>query len=396
MNPNVTVKSTGNRGDTAGTDGGIERVLLLSNSAQIGGGNRSLLLLADGLRKRGVQPMIVHPSAGPMLAESRSQQIASVVVPNQQPSWKHPWQTVSARREWRSVIDEFQPELIHANDLSTCRSISGVAVSAGIPLIAHVRFPPTRDYADWVFRRVPSPQAFIFNSHQMHSSVWPLLRPGSPDSRTYVVHNGVAVDEFHAAPGGMTDRPRIGIVANLLPVKGHEDFLQMAAGLTRDGYDADYWIIGGDIHRTGFGERLERLAEELHLADRIRFWGHRSDVASLVSQLNIAVCASHEEPFGRCLVEAMACEKPVVATRVGGIPEVVAEGVTGFLVEPRSPDQLAAAVADLLDDRQLAATLGCAGRARVEELFSADAHVESILEIYRAEAVAALPAAVAR
>jgi alpha-maltose-1-phosphate synthase len=102
----------------------------------------------------------------------------------------------------------------------------------------------------------------------------------------------------------------------------------------------------------------------------------------LLNELDVLVCPSHVEPFGRCLIEAMACEKPVVATRVGGIPEVVDDGTTGILVPPNSPELLATAVASLLNDAELSVRMGQAGRARVENHFAADAHVAAVLEVY--------------
>jgi glycosyltransferase involved in cell wall biosynthesis len=176
--------------------------------------------------------------------------------------------------------------------------------------------------------------------------------------------------------------PKIGIVGNLIPIKGHEDFLRMAALLKDRGTEAEYWIIGEDIHRTGHGERLKQMSRRLGLNDQVVFWGFRTDIAELLNQLSVLVVASHVEPFGIVAVEGMACELPVVATRVGGIPEVIQDGVTGFLVPSRSPDDLAERVALLLFNPELRRRMGKMGRARAESMFSDETHARRISDLY--------------
>jgi starch synthase len=111
------------------------------------------------------------------------------------------------------------------------------------------------------------------------------------------------------------------------------------------------------------------------------------DVVQLYSHASLFVCPSVYEPFGLINLEAMACGTPVVATRVGGIPEVVLDGETGQLVPPRDPAALADAVRRLLADPGRAAEFGAAGRRRVEARFSWDRIAERTLEVYR-EAIA--------
>jgi glycosyltransferase involved in cell wall biosynthesis len=192
------------------------------------------------------------------------------------------------------------------------------------------------------------------------------------------------LDQFPLAQNSGNRVPKIGIIANLLPVKGHLDFLQMAHELLTDHIEAEHWIIGGDVLDSGYGQVLEDKTRELGLAKHVRFWGHRSDVASLVRQLDVVVCSSHVEPFGICSLEAMACGKPVVATRVGGIPEVVQDGLTGFLVPPRTPTELARAVKQFVQNPDLSRAMGLAGRKRVENHFTHTVQAEKILAIYQA------------
>jgi glycosyltransferase involved in cell wall biosynthesis len=157
----------------------------------------------------------------------------------------------------------------------------------------------------------------------------------------------------------------------------------MAQELTEGGIEADYWIIGGDVHGNGYGKFLEHRVCELGLRERVTFLGHCANVPALLQQSDVVVSSSHVEPFGICLIEAMACEKPVVATRVGGIPEVVDDEKTGILIPPRRPADMAKAVKRFLDDPALRQEMGRAGRKRVERLFTAEVHADKVLASYQ-------------
>src|SRR5262249_55252191 len=115
------------------------------------------------------------------------------------------------------------------------------------------------------------------------------------------------------------------------------------------------------------------------------------EVVQLYSHAAVFACPSVYEPFGLINLEAMACQTPVVASAVGGILEVVEDGRTGLLVPPASPDDLAASIRRVLDDRELASALAQAGRRRVEERFSWASVAERTEQVY-ADAIAGFPA----
>ncbi len=377
------------------------RVLYLTNSAQIGGGNRALETLWEGLGDRGVEPLAVVPERGPMADLCREKSIPREILAYQQPSWREPIQTWRGLRAWLDLLDRMEPRLVHANDFVNARSIAPAAWRRRLPLICHVQFHRSPEFLRWVFRGLPKPRLFIHNSEATRDLVGPALDRHCPGSRQEVVHNSVSLDKFHPPAGGAGGRaadgpPRVGIVANLIPVKGHVDFLDMAALLTGRGVEAEYWIVGDDIHGVGHRSELERRAADLGVAERVRFLGHRSDVPDVLRQLDAVVVASHVEPFGICTAEAMATGLPVVGTRVGGIREVIVDGETGFFVSPAAPAELAARVGELLADPKLRRRMGRAGRRRVEERFSHEVYAARILALYRelgASAAAAEPAA---
>lgn len=360
------------------------RVLYLTNASQIGGGNRSLLVLWDAIRSLGVEPVAICPEAGPMADACARAGVPVHIRRYVQPDIRTPVATLRAVQSWRALLRRLEIDLVHANDPSNARSISLAARMAGIPLVCHVHFPPGDGYFDWCFRGLPKPQAFAYCSQAVWNGLEAAVTRACPGSHNRVIHNAVTLADFGtpgARPSGR--RARIGIVANLLPVKGHDDFLAMAARLVERGIDAEFHVIGGDIHGAGHGVALERLAASLRLDDRVTFTGHVSNIPAVIGDLDVVVCSSTVEPFGICVIEGMAAGKPVVATEVGGIPEIVVPGTTGFLVPPRSPEQLADRVEALVLDPELRARLGSAGRRRVEEEFSDTRQATRTLDLYR-------------
>jgi sugar transferase (PEP-CTERM/EpsH1 system associated) len=176
------------------------------------------------------------------------------------------------------------------------------------------------------------------------------------------------------------DAPVVGIIARLTPAKDHVNLFD-AFRRVRDAHaDARLLLVGDGELRA----ELERAVHERGLASAVVFAGRRDDVADVLSALDIFVLSSATEGLAVTLLEAMAAGLPVVATRVGGNPEVVVDGDTGRLVPPRDPEALAAAIGELLTDRARAARMGERGAERARGRFGIDAMVNSYLALYDA------------
>ncbi len=361
------------------------KVLFLSTSDEIGGGNRSLLTLATGLRAQGVDTAATCPAEGRFPEECARLEVPCRVFDYELPEWRRPLRVWKRGAAWRDLFRELGVDIVHANDPGSARAACVGARMARLPLVCHVRFGMEPDYTRWVFRGFPKPTVFVFNSGAMrdeHAAAFDAHIPGVPRE---VLWNAVDLDRFTPPPldSRPAQRPRIGILANLVPVKGHLEFLEMARLLTEQrGRMFDFRVLGDEIHGSGYGKVLRGKCTELGLDDVVTFAGYQEDVPAALRDLDVLVCASHVEPFGRSLIEAMSCGLPVVATRVGGIPEVVDDGVTGFLVAPESGAELAGATGKVLDDPALLRRMGAAGRDRAHRLFGVDVHVERMLEIY--------------
>ena len=193
---------------------------------------------------------------------------------------------------------------------------------------------------------------------------------GCPARKVVVIPNGVDTDRFRPRwPDqrlrrelGLPDAaPVVAIIAALRPEKNHALFLEASARVRAELPEARMLVVGDGPCRA----ELESLAERLGLAGAVHFAGTRRDVPEILSIVDLVVLSSHMEANPVCLLEAMACEKPVVATAVGSVGEVVHDGRTGRLVAPGDAEAMARCIVELLRDPPRAAAMGRAGREAV-------------------------------
>jgi glycosyltransferase involved in cell wall biosynthesis len=218
-----------------------------------------------------------------------------------------------------------------------------------------------------------------------------LRAEGIPDSKLLLVHNGIDIAAFdkemvtreqarlelNISPNSLV----ISSVANLFAYKGHQDLFK-AMGHLRDCLPQDWslLVVGRDVD-DNLG-KLSRLSGELGLTKHIRFLHQRLDVPMILSAADIHVSASHTEGFPNNVVEAMCARLPVVATDVGGVPELVVHQRTGLLVPAKAPGLMADAIHVLASDVGKRTAMGVAGRTRVELLCSIDNHVNALQTLY--------------
>lgn len=230
-----------------------------------------------------------------------------------------------------------------------------------------------------------------------------LIEQGYRSEKIFVIRNGIDLARFARAANGAGLRAELGLperaplvvlLARLDPQKGIESFLEAAAAVSRRRPDARFLIVGEKYtfaQRTGpaelevtYKQTLKQRAAHLGLSERVIFTGYRSDVPELFSQAAVSVLPSLSgEGLSNTLLESMAAGLPVVATRVGGSPEMIEDGLNGLLVPPRDPGALAQAICAVLDDRELARRLGYEAKHRVAEHFSLERMVRETQDLYR-------------
>ncbi len=203
--------------------------------------------------------------------------------------------------------------------------------------------------------------------------------PASCADRSPVIPLGVDTTVFR--PGGEETADEILYAGNLLRTKGVQYLLEAMPEVIRQVPAARLILAGGGPDRPFF----EALADRRGVGDRVRFAGSVpfDEMAPLYGRCSVFCLPTLAEAFGISLVQAMACGRPVVASRVGGVPEVVRDGETGLLVPPRSPDLLAAALVRLLSDADLRRTMGARGRRLCEEIYDWEAVVDRVEAVYR-------------
>ena len=375
----------------------MKNILYISHTSQLGGAERSLLLLLERLDRARFNPAVVTPGDGPLVERVDEMGVPWYTVPMIRftrtanvvtlvryfVSWR------KSARKIKKLLDRFQAHLVHAN--STTASLYAVHLLARqrVPRIWHVRdFGLTK--MPTVDRAMARCAAAIIVVSNAVGRIVPRVR-GVAD-KTSVIYNGVDVDTF--APGDRTalrgelglgrSTPVAGIVGQIVPWKGHERFLETARKVSAQVPDARFLVVGDNLFgdSPGIVERLKEKARELGIGDKVMFLGWRDDVAAVMNALDVLVVASENEPFGRVVIEAMACETPVVAFRCGGPAEIIEHDRTGLLAEPFDVDAMADAMTALLADPDRAAALGRGARQAVCEKFSADRYVQSIQDLY--------------
>ena len=209
-----------------------------------------------------------------------------------------------------------------------------------------------------------------------------------PAGKTLTLHSGLDPTPFMAARPGQI-RPLLGIttqekvivcVANLRPVKNHPLLLQALHQLHQRQLPCHLLLVGeGPQH-----PHLEQLTRQLGLTAYVHFLGYRADIPALLADSDVAVLASHWEGLPGSVMEAMAAGRPIVATAVGGLPELVLDGVNGFLVPPNDPATFTHRLAQLLVDETLGAKMGVSGREYMLQNFRIATKVQKLEQIYNA------------
>jgi len=201
-----------------------------------------------------------------------------------------------------------------------------------------------------------------------------------PRERLRFIPRGVDLQRFQFSL--KADGFTIGVVGRLTPIKGHKYFLQALSKVIRNFPRVKALIIGEG--KEDYKEELKMLARRLSLDRYVEFLGARDNLPQLYSRLNVLVLPTvTQEAFGRVLIEAGASGVPVIATRVGGIVDIVQDGENGILVEPKDPSGLASAITKILQQPKLARRMARAARKQVEEKFTLEKMTERTIRVYQ-------------
>jgi glycosyltransferase involved in cell wall biosynthesis len=345
------------------------------------GGQNQVLLTVTGLAELGHQAVLVAHANGELKRRASEGLRFIGFSPRSEFDVQAGWQLAR-------VLSDLQPDVIHAHDPMAV-ALTAVALQmkprlARAPLVVasrRVDFHLKRHaFSKWKYRHV---NVFIAASSLIAQV---LQQDGITADRVEVVHDGVNIAfidkqprvDAHAELWLPSGAPLIGNVAALAPHKGQRYLVSAAAIVVREIPDARFLIVGeGELR-----EAIERQIRELGLDRHVFATGFRHDALGLMKSFDIFAMSSLTEGLGSAVLEAMACERPTVATRAGGIPEIVRDGETGFLVPPHDERAMAEAILGLLRDPGLRSRFATAGRARVVAEFSVEKLVAGTAAVY--------------
>ncbi len=381
------------------TDGSL-RVVVVTSRLDVGGTERHIARILPALQRRGLDvTLYVMERGGPLEGEIAAQgvrvdgvRVDGVRVDGPMGAGFLHWPKAALalarwlRRERPTVVHFFLPrpyvfgslaaELAgHRRRLMSRRSLTDYRDK--YPLLGAVE--------RFLHRRT---LGILGNSHAV---IEQLLTEVDDPRKLGLIHNGIEMpspvfkssrQQTRTALQIPSDALVISVIANLIAYKGHRDLIEALAQV-RDLLPVPWRlvVIGRD---DGIGGELKDCTELLRIADNIMWLGERSDVDELLSASDIFVLPSHQEGFSNALLEAMAASLPAVATAIGGNSDAVVNNETGFLVPPRQPRALAAAILRLANDPDLRRRFAEAGRRRVEQHFSLAACVDRYERLYRA------------
>jgi glycosyltransferase involved in cell wall biosynthesis len=388
--------------DNPPADDGKTHVLYLNHVSQMSGAEQSLRALLWQFRRAGsdIEPVIALPGGGPFADVLRDEAWNVTFAPLRRLQRPHGFLDGMA-----ALLHIFQTapyivrlgkqtgvDIIHSNS-TTAHLVGGLAAERlSIPSVWHARdLVSLAKIAPAMAARSTAVIAISYSVAQQ------LETDGVPREKIITIHNGLDPDEWNLSgeQAGADLRQTLkaeddaflfGCVGQLAPWKNHAAFIEAASQMMQDEKcaNARFVIMGGDLwgEHKEYVQQLRALVKEKNLQDRFNFVPHQNDAVAALAAFDCIVLASHEEPFGRVLIEAMALQKPVVAYNENGPSEIITHEKDGLLVDPHAENGLSEMMQRVLRDAELRTVLGRSGRETVTEKFHIADSAQKIVDLY--------------
>ena len=345
------------------------KILFISRFAEIGGAEIFLLDIINNLDRQVFQSVVVLPGAGPLAIKLKQSGVKVLYLKMSKLNLSNPMPFIkTVINIWRIARIERAAIVFAVNYLSNQYAVVSARL-AGLPIVCAVY--------NVLDKRSISRTFLKFSDHiivDSKATADVLLANGLASKKLQVILHEISKDNFLPAVNarinirhsfGMNDEVfLIGIVGRINPMKG-QDILINAFAKVLDVYDGCRLLIVGEMESEDLNfsdqayiKNLRSLVEKLNISGKVFFTGYRNDMADVYEALDLLVSSSLSESFGKTILEAMILGKPVIAAKVGGVPELVIDGITGRLVSPGNISELARVILELINDRKLAARLG--------------------------------------
>jgi glycosyltransferase involved in cell wall biosynthesis len=285
------------------------------------------------------------------------------------------------------LIRQFRASVVHAAAPTAYRALGVAALAGGATRVCHLGFPPERGELERSF--VCGPDAVIGCYDGQAEENRARVQAIKPQCLVVGVPNGVDTNRFSPGPpspeaAALREDAEvvIAILGHISDVKGYPTFVEAAARIASGRPDCLFVAIGGETTQPGCRSALEQRIRALGLEKRFRFLGFRTDIAEILRGVDVVALPSSAEGLPLAVLEAMATGCAVVATPVGGVPEVVSDGETGLLVPPGDVDALTSALSFLVASPEHRARLSAAARKRIEERYAIDVFARAVQDVY--------------
>lgn len=360
------------------------RILYLIGDLRMGGAQRQLAYLVQHLDTTQFEPIVCCLSGDtPLTEELRAAGVEVILLPQ--------WLRPDISRLWRvpQVVNRVKPDLIHAYLFVANTWGRTTGLMCGLPVIVSERTAVERKpFGERLVNRLLAPFATALIANSQAGANFAVQRKEIAPARVHVVHNGIVLEPFQNPAVGRQvrqefeirpEQPVVGIVGRFAPAKDHQTFLQAMRLVAAQFPDLRILCVGDGTLRS----ELERLVGELGLQSNVIFTGNRTDIPAIMFALDILVSSSRWEGFPNVIMEGMAAARPVVATDVGDVAELVIPHKSGLLVKSGEPEAMAEAVISLLRDEPGRLAMGQEGRKRIEENFTHERMAAATSAIYR-------------
>jgi glycosyltransferase involved in cell wall biosynthesis len=358
----------------------------MTPSLNYGGEELSTLNIARELMSRGHE-VVFMSSGGPLEAQLKRHNIRFVKA---NIKGRGVVGIIKGAAEIRQFLKKEKISVIHSQTPwpALMSKLACFSLRSNIPVIWHDRGIRRGNYR-YAARLANLMFDFVISNSDDEKKL--LLAYGLSPAKVRRIHNGLNLGDHLAGPAGVLDLKKelgldkdvllIGMVGRMVKEKGFRWFIKAAAKLEEKQRSAKchYILVGNGPLRSD----LEALVRQLGLTNKFTFLGFRDDVPELMRSIDILVIPSEFEPFGNVVLEGMFAGTVVIASKVGGMKEIISDGIDGIFVEPKDPDMIAQNIAKLIENKELRKSISSRGKQKVVSYFNIQRVVDEIEDVYR-------------